>query len=78
MTETIDTPKPDLIPNPATKQRRTKLLLGLAGIVVASALSASAYWVFYGSHFVSTDNAYAAVEIAQITPSISGTIGEVW
>ena len=31
----------------------------------------------YSSNFVSTDNAYSAVEIAQVTPSISGTISEV-
>jgi membrane fusion protein (multidrug efflux system) len=32
----------------------------------------------YSSNFVSTDNAYSAVEIAQVTPSIGGTINDVW
>lgn len=77
MTENIDSTNPAVVSDPAAKQRRTKLLVGLASVVVVAALSATAYWIFYGSHFVSTDNAYAAVEIAQITPSISGTIGEV-
>ena len=77
MTENIDHSNTALAPDPAAKQRRTKLLLGLSTVVVLTALSATAYWFFYGSNFVSTDNAYAAVEIAQITPSISGTIGEV-
>ncbi len=77
MTENIDSTSAALVPDPAAKQRRTKLLAGLASVVALGALSATAYWIFYGSHFVSTDNAYAAVEIAQITPSISGTIGEV-
>jgi membrane fusion protein (multidrug efflux system) len=77
MTEPSDNASPTLIPDPAVKQRRTKLLAGLGAIVAVSAISATAYWIFYGAHFVSTDNAYAAVEIAQITPSISGTIGEV-
>lgn len=49
----------------------------LAGAVGLSALAAGAYWLFYASHFVSTENAYAAVEIAQVTPEISGTISEV-
>jgi len=77
MTESIDIASPASVPDPAIKQRRTKLLIGLGSIVMTGALSATAYWFFYGSHFVSTDNAYAAVEIAQITPSIAGTIGEV-
>ena len=64
-------------PNSANEQRRKTLLLGLAGVVGASALAAGAYWFFYASHFVSTDNAYAAVEIAQITPEVGGTIREV-
>ena len=58
-------------------QRRKKLLIGLAGIVGIAGASAAAYWLLYSSHFVSTDNAYAAVEIAQVTPSVGGTIGEV-
>ena len=77
MTENTDNNTPALIPDPAVKQRRTKLLTSLGLIVVVGALAATGYWWLYGSHFVATDNAYAAVEIAQITPSISGTIGEV-
>jgi membrane fusion protein (multidrug efflux system) len=57
--------------------RRNKLLLALGGVVGAAAVIGAAYWYLYGSHFVSTDNAYAAVEIAQVTPSIGGTISEV-
>ncbi|MFT3849857.1 MAG: HlyD family secretion protein [Propionivibrio sp.] len=57
--------------------RRNKLLLALGGAVGTAAVLSAAYWYFYGSHFVSTDNAYAAVEIAQVTPSVGGTISEV-
>lgn len=57
--------------------RRNKLLLALGGVVGAAAVVTAAYWYLYGSHFVSTDNAYAAVEIAQVTPSVGGTISEV-
>jgi membrane fusion protein (multidrug efflux system) len=77
MTENIDHSNTTPIPDSAAKQRRTKLLIGLGSIVAIGALTTTAYWLLYGSHFVSTDNAYAAVEIAQITPSISGTIGEI-
>lgn len=59
------------------KQRRNKRLLALGGGVVVVAAAATAYWTLYASHFVSTDNAYAAVEVAQVTPAIGGTVAEV-
>ncbi|MBS1158106.1 MAG: Membrane fusion component of tripartite multidrug resistance system [Proteobacteria bacterium] len=61
----------------AISERRNKLLIGFGGALAVIALLLAAYWILYGSHFVSTDNAYAAVEIAQVTPSVSGTIAEV-
>jgi len=61
----------------ALKQRRNKRLLMLGGAVLLVAAATSSYWFFYASHFVSTDNAYTSVEVAQITPSIGGTIAEV-
>ena len=64
--------------NPAARvQRRNKLLAGLAGVVVVAGVAAGAYWWLHASHFVSTDNAYAAAEVAQVTPSIGGTVLEV-
>ncbi|OGB69199.1 MAG: efflux transporter periplasmic adaptor subunit [Burkholderiales bacterium RIFOXYC12_FULL_65_23] len=59
------------------KQRRNQRLLALGGGVVVVAAAATAYWTLYASHFVSTDNAYAAVEVAQVTPAIDGTVAEV-
>lgn len=57
--------------------RRKPLLLALAGIVGAGATAGGAWWTLYGARFVSTDNAYTAAEIAQVTPSIEGTIRAV-
>ena len=57
--------------------RRNKLFFALAAVVGTVATASAAYWFLYASHFVSTDNAYTAVEIAQVTPSIGGTISEV-
>ncbi len=59
------------------KQRRNKRLAALGGVVVLSAIAVAAYWTLYASHFVSTDNAYAAVEVAAITPAVSGTVFDV-
>ncbi|AKU12743.1 multidrug resistance transmembrane protein [Azoarcus sp. CIB] len=59
------------------EQRRKTQLIGLAAVVGLAAAASAAYWFLHASHFVSTDNAYAAVEIAQVTPSVGGTISEV-
>lgn len=66
------------IPMDVTRvNRRKKLLMALAAVVAVAAAGVAGYWFFYGSYFVSTDNAYAAVEIAQVTPSVGGTISEM-
>jgi membrane fusion protein (multidrug efflux system) len=59
------------------KQRRNKRLFALAAVVVAVAAASGGYWKLYASHFVATDNAYTAVEVAQITPAIAGTVAGV-
>ena len=58
------------------KRRNTRLAL-LGGVVVLAAVGSSAYWKLHASHFVATDNAYAAAEVAQITPAVGGTVLEV-
>lgn len=64
--------------NPVVRQqRRNKLLLALAGVVVVVGIAGTAYYRMHAANFVSTDNAYAAVEVAQVTPSIGGTVLEV-
>ena len=57
--------------------QRKKLLLKLLVVIVVSGCVWLAYWYFYGSRFVSTDNAYTAVEISQVTPSVEGTVKAV-
>jgi len=63
--------------NVVKSNRRRKLLMALAAVVVISGAGATSYWFLHGSHFISTDNAYAAVEVAQVTPAIGGTISDV-
>lgn len=56
---------------------RKKQLIALAAAVGVAAIGAIAYWALYAAHFVATDNAYAGVEVAQVTPSVGGTVSEV-
>ena len=60
-----------------TKKRRNARLALLGGVVMLAAVGSSAYWKLHASHFVSTDNAYAAAEVEQITPAVGGTVLEV-
>ncbi|GFO59188.1 hemolysin D [Geomonas silvestris] len=62
----------------SSKEKARKVqLLALATVLVGAGLATGGYWYFVGSHFVSTNNAYAAVEVAQVTPAISGTVCEI-
>jgi len=57
--------------------KRKKAFLILVAVVALCAVAFGLYWGLYGSRYVSTDNAYTATEIAQVTPEIDGTIQEV-
>jgi membrane fusion protein (multidrug efflux system) len=59
------------------KTRRKRMLLIFAGVLLKVGLGYVAYDHFYASKFVSTDNAYTAAEIAQVTPAIGGIVREV-
>lgn len=61
----------------ATSQKRKKLFT-IFGIVVVLAIAGySIWWHFIGSRYVSTDNAYTAAEISQVTPAINGIVAAV-
>jgi len=59
------------------RNKRKKLFSLLAATVIVAGGAGWAYWGLVASRYVSTDNAYTAVESAQVTPSVAGTIAEV-
>src|SRR5580765_6415148 len=61
----------------APRVRRKRLFAALAGTVLAAAAGFGAYEYLHAARFVSTDNAYAATETAQVTPAIGGIVREV-
>ncbi|CAM2839538.1 HlyD family secretion protein [Vibrio diazotrophicus] len=60
----------------ANKSRK-KGFLALAAAIVIAGGSYGAYWYLVGSRYISTDNAYTAAEIAEVTPAIGGIIASV-
>ena len=61
----------------ALKRRLKVRLLALGGAVVLALVGAVVYWMYFASLFVATDNAYTAVEVAQITAAVGGIVAEV-
>ena len=57
--------------------KRNKMFVILGGSVFIAGIIFIIYWFTYASRYVSTDNAYTATEIAQITPEIDGTIKSI-
>jgi membrane fusion protein (multidrug efflux system) len=56
---------------------RTRLLIGLGGVVALSTLAYGAYAYTAAARYVTTDNAYVGADMAQINSQISGPIAEV-
>jgi len=59
------------------RAKRKKWLLILGSTVLSNAITYGVYSHYYGSKFISTDNAYTAAENAQVTPAVSGIVREV-
>ncbi|WP_308218840.1 HlyD family secretion protein [Vibrio salinus] len=73
-TETLNEEQFDQV---KTTKSRKKGFIILALVIVLLAVGYSAYWYFYASRYVSTDNAYTATEVAEITPAVGGIISSV-
>lgn len=63
----------------AHQARRNRItgFAALAIVILIAALGCTAYWYFIASRYVTTDNAYTSVEIAEVTPAVSGIVTRV-
>lgn len=60
---------------PATQARKRKAaLLTITGVAAAGLLAWGLYWGLHGRYYVSTDNAYVAGNVVQVTPQVPGTV----
>jgi membrane fusion protein, multidrug efflux system len=62
---------------PAAASRRSRWLAASAIAVLLVGCAYAAWRLFFAAHTVSTDNAYTAVEVVQITPLVSGPVKAV-
>ncbi|MGL9720158.1 HlyD family secretion protein [Symbiopectobacterium sp.] len=56
---------------------RKKGFMGLAAVVVIAAGGYGVWYAMVGSCYVTTDNAYSAAEVAEVTPSVTGIVQAV-
>ena len=53
---------------------RQRLFLILGAVIVIAAVAWLLDWIFVGSHHITTDDAYVNVDVADVTPLVSGPI----
>lgn len=59
---------------PANSAKRKRLLLIIAAVVVLIGAAYGAWYWLVGSHYESTDDAYVAGNVVQVTPQVAGTV----
>lgn len=77
MSSTDNTQNKEAFDQVKAANSRKKGFIGLAAAIIVAAGSYGLYWNFIGSRYISTDNAYTAVEIAAVTPAVGGIISHV-
>ncbi len=79
-TKVADTPAAAAAAKDADAKRRGKRALGfslLAAAIVAAGGGGYTYWKLVASRYVSTDDAYTAAEVAEVTAEVEGPIAAV-
>jgi membrane fusion protein (multidrug efflux system) len=56
------------------RRKRRFLLLVTTGVLILLIIAYGIWWLIFASHFESTDDAYVAGNVVQVTPQIGGTV----
>jgi membrane fusion protein (multidrug efflux system) len=59
---------------PVNSNKRKRLLWLIVAVVVVVGIAYGVWYALVGSHFESTDDAYVAGNVVQITPQVAGTV----
>ncbi|MGV3652696.1 MAG: HlyD family efflux transporter periplasmic adaptor subunit [Noviherbaspirillum sp.] len=70
----MNTPTDKLPPPPPANGKRRRLILALTGLVLLVAAGVAIWWVLFARHYESTDDAYVAGNVVQVTPQVAGTV----
>jgi membrane fusion protein (multidrug efflux system) len=61
-------------PAPARNGKRRVFLIGFTLLVLAALVAYGIWWFIFARHFESTDDAYVAGNVVQVTPQVGGTV----
>ena len=67
-------------PGGAQRKPRGKRVVLFTALALGVAVAGSGYWAYWeliASHFVSTDNAYTAAEVATVTAEVDGRVADI-
>ena len=70
----IVTPDVPAQPAPAPNGKRRFLLILVSIVLVLALLAYGIWWAIFARHFESTDDAYVAGNVVQVTPQVGGTV----
>ncbi|MBF6987195.1 HlyD family efflux transporter periplasmic adaptor subunit [Cupriavidus sp. IK-TO18] len=68
------TSNPQQAPAPNGNGQRKRMLLSLTAAIVVAGIGYGVYWGMYARHFETTDDAYVAGNVVQVTPLVAGTV----
>ena len=74
MNTPVPTPSSAPAPAPVPNGKRRVLLTIVSVVVILLLIAYGVWWALFARHFESTDDAYVAGNVVQVTPQVSGTV----
>ena len=74
MSDSQTAPQAAAVPPTVNGGKRKRLLAVIAGVVMVAGLGYGLWWFLVAAHYESTDDAYVAGNVVQVTPQVGGTV----